>query len=648
MKLKTGLKKGLTLGLATMVAAQGVHAEYWDTFLDSSLMNVTPSGTITKKDSSGNVESRTFYTTSVYFKFGPAFDYPEPILNLSGPQMSAGCGGLSIKGMFGSIIGLDRLEQMLKNAGASFAWGIAVGLIYSLPGIGAAFKMINNWAKKIQQLLGNACQSGQNLGKFIADESGFSDAIQDNWLTQADNAVAGLDQSLKNKFDNMNLGNYFDDNMVFGMPSDTSRSNEAINSDYREFLIGGLVTYSFAGNTFTSYMHSLTPDKGVELIKDIFNVNSINDIPSYSTTEFKVTFDNANATQNVFSMDTLLNNYGSAIATDQKNDMARSFMQTAIARYVAGDTIIAGDNTIQTLLDKISAVMDDSTNLEARKKAETTVADLLQGKNKSFSVIQDNVVGSEIESFSEELVNYLLYGNTTGDASENTPHSAAFKVKAITYGAIALPSSTEDNQANSKTIVFYAKSNTHAGETSWFKHDSDKQGAWDRSKELIEALTEPSAFNSSLEDIESQIGIGLLVPGIINKIMILQQTPKEHREGLKNALADYNAYHTVIGSLKGILDNGTLTRPEAPILFVNSGNIVRSDVKKLRIPDNRSDGFADSVNNSQKAMKDLADKALKQLNQKFANRYVKSAQELEDMFNKQHTANLKSSVKLAK
>jgi hypothetical protein len=150
MKVSQSIKKTFNIGLATMVMAQGLQATpgYVEDILDNSLTNVTPGGKIVDRDSNRRIKSTTFCTTSVYFKFGPAFDYPEPIVNVSPPKISAGCGGLSIKGMFGSIIGLDRLEQMLKNAGASFAWGIAVGLIYSLPGIGAAFKMINNWAKK--------------------------------------------------------------------------------------------------------------------------------------------------------------------------------------------------------------------------------------------------------------------------------------------------------------------------------------------------------------------------------------------------------------------------------------------------------------------------------------------------------------------
>lgn len=96
--------------------------------------------------------------------------------NFQPPGIQASCSGISFKGMFGTIVNLDEIATQFEEAGASFAWGILVGVIYSLPGIGEIFTKLDAWAKKIQSMLSNSCNAGIAMGK--------------QWGTQAQESVA--------------------------------------------------------------------------------------------------------------------------------------------------------------------------------------------------------------------------------------------------------------------------------------------------------------------------------------------------------------------------------------------------------------------------------------------------------------------------
>lgn len=136
--------------------------------LSDAMSNIGNVNTYVEPDGTTNV-----YSGSASIRFNLT-KTPPPIFTFTPPSIEAGCNGIDIKGMFMSLLGLDQLGEMLQDAGASLAWGVAVGLIYSLPGVASAFKMINSWATKIQELLGNACQTGIAIGKAIAEKSGIN------------------------------------------------------------------------------------------------------------------------------------------------------------------------------------------------------------------------------------------------------------------------------------------------------------------------------------------------------------------------------------------------------------------------------------------------------------------------------------------
>lgn len=88
----------------------------------------------------------------------------HPIINFKAPKASLSCSGLDFDAGMLSILNLDMFGQMLSQAGASLAWGIMIGLVYSLPGIGEAFQKLNEWARMLQQLSRSPCEVGKSIG----------------------------------------------------------------------------------------------------------------------------------------------------------------------------------------------------------------------------------------------------------------------------------------------------------------------------------------------------------------------------------------------------------------------------------------------------------------------------------------------------
>lgn len=156
-------KKIIALSLVAVMSLQTINASV----IDRALSNYTPPQSATITDSEGNTVKSMFYTGSFYYRFADSAA-PQLLWTFSPPEVEVGCNGFNLKGMFMSLLGIDQFGSMLQNAGTSLAWGVAIGLIYSLPGVASVFKFINQWAKDIQKLLGSACQSGIAIGQAIA------------------------------------------------------------------------------------------------------------------------------------------------------------------------------------------------------------------------------------------------------------------------------------------------------------------------------------------------------------------------------------------------------------------------------------------------------------------------------------------------
>lgn len=91
----------------------------------------------------------------------------RPVLSLRPPQATFSCSGADFDAGMLSMLNLNTFGDMLSQAGTSIAWGIMIGLVYSLPGIGDAFQKLNEWARMFQQLISNSCMIGTQLGKNL-------------------------------------------------------------------------------------------------------------------------------------------------------------------------------------------------------------------------------------------------------------------------------------------------------------------------------------------------------------------------------------------------------------------------------------------------------------------------------------------------
>lgn len=112
------------------------------------------------------------------------------------PSAKVGCNGISIEGGFLALLGLEDIENQLKDAGAALAWGILIGLAYSLPAISNVFQQIQKWARAIQALLQNACKIGEAIVRSSQASKDLTNTLQNNAITKGfDKAKSWLDST---------------------------------------------------------------------------------------------------------------------------------------------------------------------------------------------------------------------------------------------------------------------------------------------------------------------------------------------------------------------------------------------------------------------------------------------------------------------
>lgn len=615
MKINDKLKKTINMGLIGLLSLQTVGSAqaaggigsispsdngFFDDILDSSILNVTPSGMINKKDSNGNIQSIGFHTTSVYFRFGPSFDMPEPIFNFSAPKMSIGCGGLSIKGMFASLIGIDRFEAMLKNAGASFAWGIVVGLVYSLPGIGTAFRMLNEWAKKIQQLFGNACQSGMNLGAMIGKNSGIGEQAQSaidkvknsEFMGAAKGTMDTLEQPFKELSKSLNLT--FDENMVLQVPSDNTVTLSQSSENWKYIFASSIVGNSMQLNYMNAVISSMPADTMKAFLTKVYGTGNFADIKPFQTAFYSLTYDNSPAGALIggnpemkiipIKLSELSNSMGAA-SLAQRSELSKGLFSLAFSRKISGDLGISGKGSLTDYAKDIQKAIGGTVTDEEKKEASKKLMDKVQGGGATFNIATLDPTGLNVNNkpeFISNIINYIAKGNTVGDNST----TVKFGVKAPSYMVTALPADIKDDTTGTKKIFIF-NSLLQADSLEFFSPNSTSKGSIARSKSLLKRLlpavdaTGGIAANPQGLDIDSfqdEEGVVLLVPGIIDKIRIIQSASMEgrySREDLIDTLAMHNAYRVTYTAVRGMLSGGLFAENELPVYQFNGDKFIR-------------------------------------------------------------------------
>lgn len=128
----------------------------------------------------------------------------QPWITTSKPSLKVGCNGISLKGGFVGLLGLNEIKDQLSDSGASLAWGVMIGLQYSMPALFSVFKTLREWATTIQKLLQNMCSIGQSLVRNTDTGKAAKKDVDDflNTLGSAgdwmDSKMKGADEYRKN------------------------------------------------------------------------------------------------------------------------------------------------------------------------------------------------------------------------------------------------------------------------------------------------------------------------------------------------------------------------------------------------------------------------------------------------------------------
>ena len=466
-----------------------------------------------------------YYGGSYSFTFKNTSSY-APWFNVQAPGISIGCAGFSVKGGFISLLGLDEIKQQLTNAGSQLAWGIMIGLVYSMPGIGDVFMKIQKWARTIQKLLANMC----NIGKALGGRA--STALRNNIKT--DGMVADAAKSIQNA----NKG-------ITGFLDDTSDWVDNIND-----------CLSSSGTFSASCKKKAQAHPAMEVLK-ISKVAGGSAIANYVASFVKT--DNS-PTDKIY-IDSLSN-----VLTDKKidsftlsGDISKVKNNILFYRAFFGDTTISSNN-IKSLLDDfgVTDISEGSYSVIAlnKNKVAAKAEGMMKKLNASTTKINpffppENIAEALINGFSTKVGclddhtcdipnNYILYADLTykvkngGDDSSDDARMLAL-----------LPQVDDDHPITMKwrgaireslyKIRYYVKSKS--GYTPSFPYLDDT--------------------NATVEDTAAP----LFVPGISKYIQIIANYEKKAKKetaftaSLKEMLAKYNA----VLLAKGIIDTTAAT-----------------------------------------------------------------------------------------
>lgn len=131
----------------------------WASSLKDIIIDVNTSAGSWQSPSTG---TKYHYGGSYEFTFKGQSKF-QPWVVADEPEIKIGCNGVSLKGGFLGLLGLNEIKDQLKDSGASLAWGVLLALQFTMPGIFQIFTKIREWATVIQRLLQNSCQIGTML-----------------------------------------------------------------------------------------------------------------------------------------------------------------------------------------------------------------------------------------------------------------------------------------------------------------------------------------------------------------------------------------------------------------------------------------------------------------------------------------------------
>lgn len=153
----------LSIGVIAILGTSNSQASLWDS--NSIFNNVTKMSTSTDPISGG----KYIHGGAMEVRFKSSGSFP-PIFQIGAPSLRTSCRGISFDMGYAMFMNLERLGQQLSQAGTSLAYGVLIGLIYTMPGVEQAFTKLNEWSQWLQSILADSCNIGTQLGKAIGGE----------------------------------------------------------------------------------------------------------------------------------------------------------------------------------------------------------------------------------------------------------------------------------------------------------------------------------------------------------------------------------------------------------------------------------------------------------------------------------------------
>jgi len=571
MTLSKKLQKLSLVGLASTVGLSQVAQASWvSDSIDNGLTNISEGGHMNEYNPGGGVKNTMFYTTSVYFRFGSAQTYPEPFWQFTDPKISVGCSGINIKGMFMKLAGIDRLESTLKNAGVSLGWGIVVGLIYSLPGIAASFKMLNDWAKKLQALLANACQSGIALGKQAANISGLDTWKGPKFLS--DMPADAVDKSVDKKPEEVTKHWYsgvvdsFNADMVYTFDPITPAPTVAQSIKYFVAVTGSY----FAMNSLASDRMSKllinygaqNPTGFVDIMKEIMGAGFETDANQEGLVHdyFVLTIDNGACTKCI-TVEDFVDKLAAGRPQEEKSALYLDLQSLILLANFSSDVVLNQEGVIKTIIDKIgkkikalsSGTITDDEKDKIDKFLSGNLGDTTFttshpqtaetfGANYGMYLYDGNSVPQVVQEFISQDIKGVKFNIVVSRTANNTPGQF------ITY---IMPGGISDN---SPAMLF----------------DTTFTGIYDRSKSLYTDIMNTGDVSTAISTNKVQN----YVPGLFSKMAIIQRSPAGNQVALIEILATYNAFKAISAISEAMLDSKA-SRSQ-PNYFLYTGSAVTS------------------------------------------------------------------------
>ena len=511
--------------------------------MSHATINKTPASSIDIKDENGNVISSAYYSGggSITFDF---LAPPPPFLTLTTPGIEAGCNGLDFKGFFYNLLGIDQMGETISNAGSSLAYGVAVGLIYSLPGVAKAFSFIRKWANKIQQLLANACSAGIALGKQLGDWAGSDLKELETTMNDAIDKVDGA--------------------MVKYWQKGQSAINEALGiSDSSTTTIPEMTMTEKSASIIAFFQSALQSDSSIlgilltdlatrskvsgALFEDMFVKENLEDAITVSTV-YILAGDAEEGGKGDKDYGMGIDKIAHMASSDGSltgKDMTRLalFSYVLLYNYIGDIGISAPDaekyNNLFSIANTATPVSGSSATSQAKAK---TASEFKEAKKDSFVTTSIMGPGAGIRSSDtagRNLAEFIWIGTKASDASANRLPSAATTHRIALNGGLIAPMATIytltlENSAVKAYIPVL--SNLSSGTDKKFFTDpsqKDFTGVLDQSTCIIQVLIDG---NGTITSADGCGEVPFVYPEMHKYIKVIKNSPNFEKPRLENIL----------------------------------------------------------------------------------------------------------------